>query len=341
MRLRIVFTLAILAGLAAAPGAQTFRWQAGRSDTGDRVESTVHRRVERAMERAARQIEQRLDRAERRWTRARRAWERSADRAAPTARQSASSTDPCDDSRDWGRDDEYEQHCEVRESTLPAGALAVDASPNGGIAVAAWDGSAIKVTAIVRTRARDGARAKELASEVRVNAGGGRVSASGPESSRREWWSVSYRVSVPKKTDLDLHTTNGGISVAGVFGRLIVDTTNGGIKLADVGGDVRGGTRNGGLHVSLSGTTWEGAGLDVETTNGGVSVSIPDGYNAQLEARTRNGGFRTDYPITVTGELSTRRGISATLGRGGAPVRVRTTNGGVTIERSRKGSEGF
>ena len=27
--LRFLFTLAILAGLAAAPGAQTFRWEAG------------------------------------------------------------------------------------------------------------------------------------------------------------------------------------------------------------------------------------------------------------------------------------------------------------------------
>ena len=60
---------------------------------------------------------------------------------------------------------------------------------------------------------------------------------------------------------------------------------------------------------------------------------IPDGYNAELEARTHNGGFRTDYPITVTGELNTRRGINTTLGAGGAPVRVRTSNGGLKIDR--------
>src|SRR5690349_1061805 len=35
--LRILFTLAILAGLAAAPAAQTFRWQAGSQNDEARV----------------------------------------------------------------------------------------------------------------------------------------------------------------------------------------------------------------------------------------------------------------------------------------------------------------
>ena len=71
--------------------------------------------------------------------------------------------------------------------------------------------------------------------------------------------------------------------------------------------------------------------LDLNASNGCVTLAIPDGYNAQLETRTVNGGFRTDYPITITGELSARRGISTTLGAGGPPVRVRTTNGGLKI----------
>ena len=105
------------------------------------------------------------------------------------------------------------------------------------------------------------------------------------------------------------------------------------MRLQDVGGRVNGETRNGGLDVRLNGTRWDGEGLDVQTSNGGVTLSIPDGYNAELETRTVNGGLRIDFPITVQGELSSRRGISTTLGSGGPPVRVRTTNGGVKINR--------
>lgn len=50
-------TLAILAGLAAAPNAQTFRWEAG---THNDVTERVERALERARQRVARQV-RRLD----------------------------------------------------------------------------------------------------------------------------------------------------------------------------------------------------------------------------------------------------------------------------------------
>jgi DUF4097 and DUF4098 domain-containing protein YvlB len=105
------------------------------------------------------------------------------------------------------------------------------------------------------------------------------------------------------------------------------------VRLQDVGGRVNGETRNGGLNVTLNGSKWDGEGLDVQTSNGGVDLRIPDDYNAELETRTVNGGLRIDFPITVQGELTSRRGLSTTLGSGGPLIRARTTNGGVTIRR--------
>jgi DUF4097 and DUF4098 domain-containing protein YvlB len=168
---------------------------------------------------------------------------------------------------------------------------------------------------------------------VQVLVGGGHVSAKGPDGGQREGWSVSYRISVPRRNDLDLRANNGGITIAGVSGNIKFDTNNGGVNLSDLAGTVRGETHNGGLTVRLSGRQWDGEGLDVETTNGGVTLSIPNGYNAQLETRTVNGGFRFDYPLTIQGELSPQRGINTTLGSGGAPIRVRTTNGGLRINQ--------
>ena len=168
---------------------------------------------------------------------------------------------------------------------------------------------------------------------MQVQAGGGRVYATGPDNMRRESWSVSYRINVPKKNDLDLCANNGGITIVDVTGNMRFDTTNGGVKLQDIGGRVNGETRNGGLNVTLSGTKWDGEGLDVETSNGGVTLAIPENYNTELETRTVNGGLRVDFPITVQGELTGRKGFSTTLGSGGPLVRVRTTNGGVKIGR--------
>jgi DUF4097 and DUF4098 domain-containing protein YvlB len=83
------------------------------------------------------------------------------------------------------------------------------------------------------------------------------------------------------------------------------------------------------VHADLSGTTWQGEGLDLQTTNGGATVNVPRGYNAQLETGTTNGGMEVDFPITVRGRLTRR--ISTQLGSGGPTVRVVTTNGGVHI----------
>ena len=343
--LRILFTLAILVGLAAAPTAQTFTWQAGRNyDEARRAERAIeraHRLAERNARRALRNAERRIASIERQ-VRARvrsqvrlvRPYASTFSRSAENAgaeRQVGSDSDPCRDNG-WG-DRDSDRFCEVRESTMPAGPLNVDAGQNGGISIEGWDRNEIRVRAIVQTSSRDDNNARNLAGQVQVQTGGGRVYATGPENLRRQSWSVSYRINVPRKNDLDLRANNGGITINGVTGNMRFDTTNGGVRLNEVGGRVNGETRNGGLNVTLSGSQWDGEGLDLETSNGGVNLLIPDGYNAELETRTVNGGLRIDFPITVQGELTGRQGLTTTLGSGGPLVRVRTTNGGVTIRR--------
>ncbi len=247
--------------------------------------------------------------------------------ALPATLAAQATRDWCDDEGDRSRP----RHCEVREFTLSAsGSLRVNARPNGGIDVEAWDRNEVLVQAKVVGRAESEERARAIASQVEIERDA-TVRADGPDTRRREGWSVSYRIFVPREYDLDLTSMNGGIGVEGVRGQLELETTNGGLHLGDVGDDVRGRTTNGGLHIQLSGSRWQGEGLDARTTNGGVNLVVPEGYSAHLEAATTNGGFSVDFPITVSGRIGRR--LSADLGSGGAPVRVVTTNGGVRVTR--------
>ena len=107
---------------------------------------------------------------------------------------------------------------------------------------------------------------------------------------------VSYDVYVPRHMDLDLRAHNGGLRVDGVTGRMTLETENGGVSLEGAGGDVRAHAQNGGLNVRLTGTHWEGAGLDAETQNGGVRLVVPEGYSARLETGTVNGGDPHGHP---------------------------------------------
>jgi len=234
---------------------------------------------------------------------------------------------------EWCNDDSgnsnSERYCEVREFTLDARDLIrVDAAPNGGIQVEGWSRNEISLRAKVTAWSRQG-DPQEIANDIELQTGTV-VSADGPDNREREGWSVSYRLMVPQGSNLQLESMNGGIQIEGVHGDMDFETQNGGISLQDVGGDVKGRTTNGGLNVSLSGNQWEGAGLDLQTTNGGIVFSVPEDFQARLETGTVNGGFDTDFPITIRGRLRTRQ-LTTDLNGGGPPVRLVTTNGGVKI----------
>jgi len=239
----------------------------------------------------------------------------------------------CREGRDWGGD-RRERHCEVREATWrAAGTVKADSRPNGGIQVKGWDRDEVRLRVRVTAVAPTAEEARALASQVRVETDGG-VRVTGPENRGREThWSASLRLDVPRNGDVDLQADNGGIHIEDFSGRARFNTVNGGVHLDRVGGDLQGRTTNGGLHVNLTGDEWEGEGLDVTSTNGGVHLEIPSGYNARLETSTVNGGVHSDVPaITGKGRRSGAR-IVTDLGRGGQLVRLTTTNGGLHISQ--------
>ena len=153
----------------------------------------------------------------------------------------------------------------------------------------------------VQTSAPTQAEAGNLAQQVRIETGGAKIFASGPESRRDYQWNVSYEVFVPRRADLSVETHNGGIMISDVNGKIDFTALNGGVTLKRIGGTVRGSTTNGGLNIELTGDRWDGDSLDVRTTNGGVMMSVPENYSAHLETGTVNGGINIDFPVTVQG----------------------------------------
>ena len=228
---------------------------------------------------------------------------------------------------------------ELREMTVAStGSLAVDGGKNGGINVKGSDRSDVLVRACIQTWGTSEEAARSLAGGITISTTG-TVKANAPDEQQ---WGVSYQILVPRNTDLNLKAHNGGISIAGVRGRMEFETLNGGLHLSEIGGDVRGRTTNGGVHVNLGGTRWDGSGLDLITTNGGVHVNMSDGYAANIETGTTNGGFHSNVaglsaPAKDDNnryQRSTR--INTSLNGGGAPIRLITTNGGVHFSSSSK-----
>jgi DUF4097 and DUF4098 domain-containing protein YvlB len=140
---------------------------------------------------------------------------------------------------------------------------------------------------------------------------------------------VEYRVKVPAGAEVRFTTTNGGIDVSGLQGRVTAETTNGGVTARDVSGQLEATTTNGGLDIDLARVA-EG-GVKLECTNGGIRVRLPKDAKATISASISNGGIEaTDLAIDSSGESSRRR-LEGKLNGGGPRIQIEGTNGGIRL----------
>jgi Toastrack DUF4097 len=247
-------------------------------------------------------------------------------------------SNPCDDLDDsslkmrGGNRDAAEARLDLAPIERPAGrgVLSIRPGANGAVSVRSWDEDRVLVCARVFASGPDAEAARDLAHRVRIDFAGRDIRVEGPDETRRAHWAVSMTVFVPKRTDLSVLTVNGPIRLEGVHGRIELQATNGPIDVKRAGGDVRGRTTNGPIRVLLEGTRWEGEGLDLETVNGPVTISVPDDYSAELIAGTSNGPLSSSWAVPKERH---RHRIHTTLGKGGATIRVVTKNGPAQIER--------
>jgi hypothetical protein len=227
----------------------------------------------------------------------------------------------------WGH---RERACELRSITIASPSKLNVSSMNGGIDIVGEDRKDVQIEARVESWADSVADATEILREIRIETGNGTVQDKGPNF---HWGSkgygISYTIHAPHQLSAELKTLNGGIDLSHLNGNLRFDTTNGGVGLTDLSGNVKGSTVNGGLDIALTGSSWQGSGLDAETTNGGITLNIPENYAAHLNTGTVNGGIEVNFPVTVQGEI--KHHLETDLGSGGPTIHAETTNGGVTI----------
>ncbi|GGH03976.1 DUF4097 family beta strand repeat-containing protein [Silvibacterium dinghuense] len=233
----------------------------------------------------------------------------------------------------WGWGGERQRVCEMRTLRLATPSKLDISSMNGGIHIIGEDRQDVAVEARVEAWSDDAQDAAGILHAVQLEANDGRIRDQGPSMhGGNRGYAVSYTIHAPHQISAELKTMNGGIGLEHLNGELRFDTTNGGVDLSDLAGDVKGSTVNGGLDIALSGTQWHGQGLDAETTNGGISLNLPERYAAHLETGTVNGGIEVNFPVTVQGEI--RHHLATDLNGGGPTIHAETTNGGVTISHA-------
>jgi hypothetical protein len=143
---------------------------------------------------------------------------------------------------------------------------------------------------------------------------------------------------------LEAISTSGRIRVLDARKPLALETTSGGIEVRDAPAGIHARTVSGRLEV-----TGACARVDVETrsgdilaqlreplqaaqvssASGDVQLELPGGIGADLRAHSTSGSIDCTIPVTIVEHG--RNSLQAKVGRGGAPVRIETSSGDVSI----------
>jgi len=226
---------------------------------------------------------------------------------------------------------------------------------DGSIEVRPWDKSDVQV--VIEKRGKSKAATDSI--EVHAQQDGSRITvearvpgshAFGFGFDRR---SARLIVSVPASADVSAHSGDGAIDVEGVTGRVQLTSGDGSIRALHVTGEldvhtgdgsvdvsgklssVRARSGDGSVRITADSGSSPTSDWDISTGDGSVTLVVPTGFGAELDAHTGDGGIQmTDITLSnVTGRIS-RNAVKGRLGDGGPTVRVRTGDGSIHLRRS-------
>jgi hypothetical protein len=230
------------------------------------------------------------------------------------------------------------------QGRVPAGQAIEIKGVNGSIEAEAGSGSEVEVRATKRGR-----RNNPESVDVKVVEHGGGVTIcavyptpsgerpnqcapgeGGRMSSRDNDVQVDFVVRVPPGVNFVGRTVNGEIEARDLPGDAEAHTVNGGV-VVEAAGHSLGRTVNGSIRARMGRADWSGE-AEFSTVNGTITLELPAGAGADVDARTVNGGIETDFPLQVTGRIS-RRHMTGTIGDGGRKLTLETVNGAIQLRK--------
>jgi DUF4097 and DUF4098 domain-containing protein YvlB len=164
--------------------------------------------------------------------------------------------------------------------------------------------------------------------QVAIDAENGRVDVEGIRGAVRARSSNGCAIVMNVVGDVEVSTTNARVCCSGISGRLTARSSNGKIEIEQHQGSVDASTSNGLIRAAL--TQLGRGGIQLATSNGGIVLDLPDAIDADVDMRADNGTIRNERALDAISRESIGR-IVGRLGAGGAPIKLRTSNGSISV----------
>jgi len=167
--------------------------------------------------------------------------------------------------------------------------------------------------------------------------------------------SIDFVIEVPLRTNLEVETVMGSVTVEGVEGELEIESVNGEVTLTNVGGSVVAHTVNGKLLATIARAMPQQP-MAFTSLNGSVDVTLPANVKANLKLRSDQGDVYTDFDLQQAVDTDRNRGqrdngrqrddpgrrrvevdnaIYGSINGGGPDFEMRTFNGNVYVRKGK------
>lgn len=135
-----------------------------------------------------------------------------------------------------------------------------------------------------------------------------------------------------RANDMNLKTQNGEISVSGAAGKITAHSDYGDVDVTAAGQALVTLTSNNGK-VTFTGSLAEGD-HTLKSNFGDIRLNLPSDSALTFDLKTDFGKIRSDFPVTISGELDEKR-WKGDINGGGARLTASTQNGNITIQISK------
>jgi hypothetical protein len=216
--------------------------------------------------------------------------------------------------------------------------LTVLGAPSGSVTIEAWSRSEVDITADIELQAdteEDLARLSQVNSfildedvnHLRIVTTGThdkkfmrRAAKDFPKKLLSLPWKIDYHLRVPASLDLEIDVGRGAFSLTGVEGAIRFTAVESDAKLTLTGGSLIATVGRGSINLNLAARSWRGRGADVRLATGDLTIELPAGFSADINADIlRSGQIENTYTALEPRERTTTtpRSIKARAGAGG------------------------
>lgn len=127
-------------------------------------------------------------------------------------------------------------------------------------------------------------------------------------------------------------STNGRIRVYDAAAPATLETVNGSIYANMLGGELKATTTNGHVYATLMDKDVKAC--DLTVMNGGITLVMPEGISARVDAATGHGTVRSEFVLQEQGGVQRPREVHGAIGDGHARLTLNSLNGDIWITRS-------